>query len=190
MLSMRNLALMLCALASACGGTGSVSVLPSPTATAVTPTLPIPQPTSTPPPIPLVSPFPAPVPTNAPITPAPSAPPGFARINGTIVDNARRPISGAEVAFEPFAVLIRTDANGQFEVLLPVGVPGCAWTSIEVRVPGYGTYTQFDEPLSAGVMYWDPVIQPGTIRQFVGAPLAYGNPVKPDLCTRGTWIAP
>jgi hypothetical protein len=167
---------MLCALLSGCGGADRVG---SPAPAATTPPFGL-----------LRSPPPAPGPTLAATTPAPSAPAGFARIFGKVVDDARRPIAGAEVAFEPFAVFARTDASGAFEVLVPVGAPGCAWTSIEVRVAGYGTYTRFDEPLSAGVIWWDPTIQPGELRQFVGAPLAYGSPVKPDLCPRGSWIAP
>ena len=174
-MDMRSISLVIaCALMAACGSVDLVR--PGPTESSA-----VPLPSAN-------TPVPVPVPTI--VAAAPTAPAGFARVLGTVTDSEHRPVVGADIAFEPFAVLARTDASGRFEVLVPVGAPGCAWTSLEVRVLGYGTYTRVDEPLSAGVLWWDPVIQRGTVRQFVGAPRAHGNQEDQGFCQRGTWVGP
>lgn len=103
-------------------------------------------------------------------------------------DGAR--VAGAVITARPFGVTLTTDANGGSDLVIPVGTPGCAWTAVEVGIAGYGAFTMFDIPLLAGTSFWDPIIEPGVNRRFIGAPLAEGTPVKPEFCARGAWIAP
>jgi hypothetical protein len=196
------LALLTAVVVMSCGGarTEPVAAPPPSTAASATPVVAAPSPTAPlgmPVPLPTTAPSlapvsipPAPAPTAAVLTPTPSAPAGVARILGKISDLSYRRIAGALVTIKPFGVSGVTNAAGEVELLVPVGAPGCAWTTFEIRVQGYGSYTRFDEPLLAGVSYWDPAIAPGDVRQFVGAPLAEGDPVKPGFCPRGEWVAP
>jgi hypothetical protein len=82
------------------------------------------------------------------MTPRPSLPVRVAHLWDRIVDIAQKPIAGPEVMFEPVGMRVHTDADGQMEAVVPVGVPGCAWIAIEVRARRYGTYTRFDERLT------------------------------------------
>lgn len=165
---------------ASCGGAEPRGIdLPSATPVPVT-TVPAQRPVSTPP-------LPVPQPTLAVNTPLPSAPPGYARVQGTIVDKDSHPIAGAEIEFQPFGTVVRADPSGHYDVLLAVGNVKCVWTSVEVRATGYGSLLVYDQPMYASSGAWDMQVQPGSTKRYVGPPMVDVQ-LGRGACPTGLWI--
>lgn len=137
------------------------------------------------------TPAPAPTPTTPTGTTLPSAPAGFALIEGTVTDKSARALTDATLEYRPFGLVVRTDAAGRYRALLPIPGGGCVWTSIAVSAPGYGSLLLFDVPLSASSGRQDIQLFPGDVRHFVGPPAASGSgQAVQQYCTSGVWIPP
>jgi hypothetical protein len=165
---------------------------PSPTATPTgSPLYPIP-PVTSPPRAAPTPPFAAPSPVEFTPTPRPSAPDGEAVLYGHVFYDqlAGRPVEGAVVSVREFALGTLTDASGRFELRGARPGPGCTWTAIDVRLPGYGSITFFDQALFAESYEASWVLHSGDHGHWFGPPLAdprsYADPAS--FCARGTYV--
>jgi hypothetical protein len=103
---------------------------------------------------------------------------------------AGRAVEGAVVSLREFGLRTVTDAAGRFELRGARPGPGCTWTTIEVRLPGYGSMTFFDQALSAGSLEASWSLRSGDHGHWFGPPLAdpraYTDPAS--FCDRGTYV--
>ena len=131
------------------------------------------------------------MPTASP-TPWPSAPKGEALELGRIADETGAPLAGAIVSLEPWHLLTKTDAGGNYTLRGITIARNCAWGTLTItwtRGAEVRGLVRFNEPYYAMTGRRDVGLRIGTLIDFVGPPLASANEGR-AFCPDGEWTTP